>query len=393
MENWSDQAGPGMACSLNWFERVAIIPNHLLHMRFAHHPVRYAFWEIVLFLGLAIGPGFAFAQETRIPFRNPTVPLDHIWQGELDGFEADDYLKTLRPMIARFEKVSGRMLIPGEKRKVGLKVYTHSGPGIATPHPLVQACIQILQEKGFQRSEIFIIDLDLRLLWESGYISDRNDPEPSYAGVPVKIILDGNLFDPQWYYDSPIPSERFEYASVTDDLFSWNTLETDNRKSFLPLPLLLDVDFWINLPVITDHPALGINGVMANATLWNVSNQYRFLQNPMGASAAIAEIAAIPELRRGLVFSVVSLEKLQFIGGPFFNANYVRSSPELFLSANPVALDYVFLDRINRARATSGFRAVAPPPPVFDYAKSLGIGDYDPEVIQIEPVGSALHAQ
>lgn len=342
--------------------------------------------KMVLSVGVALFCGLAFAQETRIPFRNPTVPVDHIWKSQLNGFETEDYLEAIRPMIGHFEKASGRVLSPGEKRKVGLKIYTHSGPGIATPQALVQAFIQILQEKGYQSSEIFIIDLDLRLLWESGYVADRNDPQPSFSGVPVKVILDGKLFDPQWFYDSPIPSERFEYAAVTDNLFSWNTIETDNRKSFLPLPLLLDVDFWINLPVITDHPALGINGVMANATLWNVSNQYRFLQNPMGASAAIAEIAAIPELRRGLVFSVVSLERLQFIGGPFFNSNYVRSSPEIFLSANPVALDYLFLDRINRARATSGFRSIAPPPPVFDYARSLGIGDYDPEVIEIVSV-------
>jgi hypothetical protein len=158
------------------------------------------------------------------------------------------------------------------------------------------------------------------------------------------------------------------------------------RKSFLPKPLLFEVDFWINLPVGVDDPALGIDGALANATLWNVSNSSRFLVNQATASAAVAEIAAIPELRERLVLNFVSLERYQFIAGPFFNSIYTRTEPRLWMSSDPVALDRLLYDRINAIRLLEGFPEIEPIPRQLPFAASLQLGEFDRDRIQVQLV-------
>jgi len=340
---------------------------------------------ILLLVWFSLGPIPMSAQQIDPDDGYPTQeeidtygPLDRIWLAKVQEFDDSSYQEAVRQLVAGFEEIAGKRLEPGEKRRVGLKVYTNSGAGLRTPPKLVNALIDFLVSRGYKRQELFVIDLDTDSLWRSGFISSRADRVKEYNGVPVYALDEGRFYDANWFYDSPLPSQYLSPIQLKNEGgYDYDAKMQDDRKSFLPVPLLLDVDFWVNLPVVSDHPDLGINGTLANATLWNVSNQFRFMNNMAGASAAIAEIAAIPELRRGLVFSIVSLEKLQFMGGPVFNQNYVRSYNEIYLSCNPVALDRIFLEKLNRARETMGFRAISPIPPVFEYARSLNLGDYE----------------
>jgi hypothetical protein len=152
------------------------------------------------------------------------------------------------------------------------------------------------------------------------------------------------------------------------------------------MPLILEVDFWINLVVGADDPSLGVDGALANATLWNVSNSRRFLVNQVTASAAVAEIAAIPEMEERLVLHLISLDRYQFIGGPFFNSIYTRSEPRIWMSSDPVALDRLIYDRINAMRLLEGFAEIKPVPSQLAFAASLGLGEDVLERIRIRHV-------
>ncbi len=312
--------------------------------------------------------------------------LDKIWMYHLEGFSVTEYQDAIERLIPSYEQAISRNLKPGDKQRVGIKVYTNSGAGITTPLNLVEATILFLESRGYKRNQLFLIDLKSDKLWQGGFIGSRSLLNKEFKGVPVYALDDGDFYDPLWFYDSPLPSQYVPGINLHDinaiNLTDYSVLD-DGRKSFLPTVLLHDVDFWINLPVVTDHPSLGLNGVLANATLWNISNHYRFLDNIAGASAAIAEIAAIPELSRTLVFSLVSMEKFQFMGGPSFNAHYVRSQQELYLSGNPVGLDFLFLEKLNRARFSEGFAPIPTELPVFEYSRSLGLGDYQRDLLDI----------
>ncbi len=310
-----------------------------------------------------------------------------VWSYEVDEFNRDQYRTAVHTLVEAFEKERGFPIAPGAKGKVGLKVYTNSGAGIATPLPLVDAVIDLLVERGYTRTQVFITDLNAVNLRESGYLPKVSSGDYTYNGVPVLVLDSGAFYDPIWYYDNPLPSSSmksrrdiFEGGSPAFEEIEERTTPED-RKSYLPTPLLLEVDFWINLPMVLDHPALGVSGALTNPTLWSVSNNRRFFLNRASAPAAATEIAAIPELYEGWAFTIMTLESYQFIGGPLFNSLYTKTQPRIMLSKNPVILDYIGLRLINLARREHGFDMVAQEQPLFYYAETLGLGQWNPDFI------------
>jgi hypothetical protein len=303
------------------------------------------------------------------------APQEPIWQARLPSFDEAGYDKEVEALFSTFENTTHRKLVPGAKKRVGLKIYADSGPGMATPVALTKAVIAALERRGFEREKIFLVGLNALRLRMTGYLPSLVSGATPFNGHPVYVLESGRFYDPVWFYDSPLP-QRFDpvfAAKQTQDVSNTSTKDED-RKSFLATPLFLDADFWINMPVFTDHPTLGINGALVNATLWNASNTARFFRSPANAPAAVAEMSAIPELRQTWVFTIASLEHYQFIGGPFFNSLYTVNEPVIWLSRDPVLMDAMMRDRINAHRKQSGFAPVDEDIRTLEFAETLGVG-------------------
>ena len=298
-----------------------------------------------------------------------------VWQARLPDFGEAAYAQQVEKLIAAYEAATGRKLVPGAKKKVGLKIYTDSGPGMATPIPLVKGVIAALEHRGFDSKNIFLVGLNALRLRMTGYLPSLSSGQTPFKDHKVYVLESGRYYDPVWFYDSPLP-QRFDpifAEKQTQDSPNSSTRDED-RKSFLATPLFLDADFWINLPVYTDHPTLGVNGALVNATLWNASNTARFFRSPANAPAAVAEMSAIPELRETWVFTLTSLEHYQFIGGPFFNSLYTVNEPVIWLSNDPVMMDALMRDRINSHRKQSGFEPLDEEIRTLEFAETLGVG-------------------
>lgn len=277
---------------------------------------------------------------------------------------------SVESVITAIESAHGRIR-PDRYPRIGLKVYTHSGPGLRTPLPVVRAVIDALLARGYSRDALFICDLDAFRLRDAGFLPPLSRGGRHFEGVPVIALNDPQRIREDWFYDSPLPPTRFEARSE----FGPREAYGDDRKSFLPAPLLFDADYWINLPVFTDHQALGINGALANMTLWAVTNQERFFDNRVSAAAAAAEIAAIPEYRATYGFTLASLDTVQFIGGPPFDANFTAGMPLVIASRDAVAIDRFALHQINTWRTARGFQPIPTDLPLFRYAESLDLGN------------------
>ncbi len=322
-----------------------------------------------------------------------SAPTSPVWEHRLVDFSDADYRYAVEQLFQDFEHTTGRKLVPGAKKKVGLKIYADSGPGLATPFGLVRGIIVALEKRGFTSGNIFLVGLNPLRLRLTGFLPSLATGIVPFPGHPVYVLESGKFYDPAWFYDSPLPS-RFD--PVTNDRAveaaaggKATTTTEEDRKSFLATPLFLDADFWINLPVYTDHPVLGINGALVNATLWNASNTFRFFKSPATAPAAVAEMSAIPELREGWVLNLTSLQLYQFIGGPYFNSLYTVSEPRLLMSADPVMLDALMLQRLNAARKKTGFEPISEDDArLLDFAQQLGVGSTDTAHVQWLHLGS-----
>ncbi len=334
------------------------------------------------FLLVCLLPGSHYAAE--VAGRPYLSTAETIWEARLDGFSTDDYRSAVKHLFHEWEAAGGAPIRPGDKKRVGLKVFTALGPGLATPLNLVEAVIGELNQRGFADTDIVIVDLFEQAMIRSGYLPGSTSRRGYRFGDVKAIALDsGAHWDKNWTYESPVPSREGRGTVLSHSKDFTAADGSEGRQSALPVPLLFDVDFWINLPVALDHPALGIMGALANGTIWAVGNQSRFLFSPANAPVAVAEIAAVPEYRATWRLNIVSLESYQFIGGPHFNAHYTRSEPLVWMSSNPVALDYALFHRINARRLEVGMPLIDPDPLVFEYARAVGVGRYGSAFIRL----------
>lgn len=329
-------------------------------------------------------PATSFAQPGELPV---IAPIGLVWETPVP--EGSVYSSEVERLLEAYEQAMGFELKPGVRGQVGLKVNTRSGRGLSTPLALLRAMIEAMESRGFSRENILLVDYSTHSLRQAGVMPFQTSADPRFEGCRV-LALDTDLYyDDAWFYDSPLPPALQQEPQLFSTV---RTTQTElvkgakERKSFLPLPLLLEVDFWLNLATASDDPALGVDGALANATLWNVSNSQRFLANDATASAAVAEIAAVPELQERMVLHFMSLECYQFIGGPRFNSRYSRGEERLWMSSDPVALDRLMYERLNKYRGIEGFPLIEPMPRQFPFAASLGLGTYELSAIRIQEV-------
>jgi len=335
--------------------------------------MRLPFLQLFVATAMVSAPAVVASHAANAPAVKP--PQAVVWEAKLPSFDEVAYSKDVEALISNFETTTGKKLVPGEKKRVGLKIYTDSGPGMATPIPLVKAVISSLERRGFETKNIFLVGLNQLRLRMTGYLPSLVTGKSPFNEHQIYVLESGRYYDPVWFYDSPLP-QRFDpiFAEQQTKDFNNTSTKDEDRKSFLATPLFLDADFWINLPVYTDHSMLGINGALVNATLWNASNTARFFRSPANAPAAVAEMSAIPELRQTWMFTLASLERFQYIGGPFFNSLYSASEPLLWLSTDPVLMDALMRERIDQLRKRHGFEPISEEIRTLEFAETLGVG-------------------
>lgn len=216
----------------------------------------------------------------------------------------------------------GKVARPGQK--VGLKVNALGGRGLSSNVQLVEAICERLRQAGVKASDIVI--------W------DRDSAELERAGF--RIRTGGNQV-------RCFGTDRVGYS---DYLASFGSVGSRLSKI-----LTERCDVLINVPVLKDHDGAGVTIALKNM-FGVIHNPNKY--HPNGCNPYIADVNALLELRRKLRLHICDATTACFEGGPGFKPRFAWHENALLVSQDPVALDHVGWQMIERKRAEQGLKTL-----------------------------------
>jgi hypothetical protein len=258
---------------------------------------------------------------------------------------------------------------------VGIKVYSLPGKNSGTRAAVVAGVIEGLLKAGLPPKHIVIWDkqtTDLRLA-EYFDLADR------YGVVVAGSAQAG--FDPTNSYESAIIG-----SLVWGDVeFGLKGLGI-GRKSFVSKLVSQEITKIINIPPLLNHNLAGVAGNLYSLAVGSVDNVARFETDPGRLATAVPEIYALPALSDHVVLNIVDALICQYEGGEHSYLHYSATLNELRFSKDPLALDVLSLQELDKQRTAATAPVLKPNLELYSNAALLELGVNDLKRIQVERI-------
>ena len=313
---------------------------------------------------LSADPSLMASAQQAAPAAKSRVVVAHDSQLRGTGSTVDDFrVQALldRAMQALFDSDQAsaawrRLVKPGDR--VGLKVNTLGGRGIASNLELVLAICERLQQAGIKPGDIVV--------W------DRDSQEMERAGF--RLSIGGNRVQ---YYGT----DRVDYEQ---DLAAYGSVGSRLSKILTRYTNVL-----INVPVLKDHDGAGVT--MALKNMYGVihnPNKY----HPNGCDPYIADLNMLPEIRSRMRLTICDATTAMYEGGPGFKPEHSWKCNSLLVSQDPVALDATGWRMIERKRGEKGLKTLEAEKRAPRYILTAAdhehrLGNCDPSRIQTVEIG------
>jgi hypothetical protein len=255
---------------------------------------------------------------------------------------------------------------------VGIKVFSEPGPNSGTRPAVVAAVIQGLLAAGLPPKQIVVWDrhtVDLRL---AGYFELA-----SRFGVRVAGSAEAG-YDEKVYYDSPLLGSLvwgdFEFSKKGEGV---------GRKSFVSKLVSTGMTRIINITPLMNHNQAGVFGNLFSLATGSVDNFARFDSDKDRMATAVPEIYALPALSDRVVLNITDALICQYEGEERSLLHYSAILNQLRFSRDPVALDALSLQELDRQRALAKVPAVKFESELYDNAALLELGVNDVKKIDV----------
>jgi hypothetical protein len=258
---------------------------------------------------------------------------------------------------------------------VGIKVFSEPGANSGTRPAVVAAVISGLLSAGVPAKQIIIWDkhqTDLRL---AGYFELAKRLGVRVAGS-AEAGYDENVF-----YETPLLGNLLwgdlEFGQKGDGL---------GRKSFVSKLVTQQMTKIINIAPMLNHNTAGVSGNLYSLALGSVDNTIRFESDADRLANAVPEIIALPALGDRVVLNIVDALICQYEGGKRGLLHYSTMLNELRFSRDPVALDMMSIQDLDRQRQLTQAPPVKPNLELYSNAALLELGVSDLKKIHVEMV-------
>ena len=193
-------------------------------------------------------------------------------------------------------------------------------------------------------------------------------------------------FDPKQLVAIEVPQGVREETACAAPVSGWSDKEYDFGSGKDRLASWLNqVTAIINVPFLKNHNISAMTCCLKNLSHALVKHPAQFHKN--GCSPYIGDIVALPEVRDKLRIHIANGIRVVFEGGPEAKEEYLWDARLLLGGFDPVAVDTVGVQILNRVRYKLELGTILPNAEVPDYLKaadSAGLGTCELHRIDVE---------
>ena len=299
--------------------------------------------------------------------------------GATDAFRPR--LERVHVMVDRaITNLTGKATVPEAWRSlvatqdvVGIKVFSAPGPNSGTRPAVVAAVVEDLLAAGLPPKNVIVWDRQITDLRLAGF-SDLSDRYGVRLAGSAQAGWDEKVF---YNPDSPILGNL-----VWGDLEFGKKGDGVGRKSFVSKLLSREITKIINVTPLLNHNEVGVSGNLYSLAVGSVDNLIRFESSPETLATAIPEIYSLPALSDHVVLNITDALICQYEGGERGLLHYSATLNELRFSRDPVALDMLSIQELDRQRQLAHAPSVKPNRKLYSIAALLQLGVDDLKRIQ-----------
>ena len=256
--------------------------------------------------------------------------------------------KALNEALGSKDAAAGLRSIMSEDDVVGVKLNCLAGRPLSPTKEVTDALVDIMKQAGISTKNVFFFERGERDIRKGGFDVRRSGDGPRFIGN-----------DSPGFNYQPEPEISGQVGSCL------SRIVTDR------------IDVMINLGVLKDHNLAGLGAGMKNL--------FGIIHNPNkyhddGCDPYVADVLAFPVVQKKLRLTILDALTAQCEGGPGYLPAYAFEFNGILASTDPVALDRVAWDLIDKQRkhkGLPGLEEAGRPPRWIATAqkKGLGMGD------------------